>query len=62
MEAGVERILFSGFDGYPYAVERSGDLLNWISVSTNYPTNGVFEFVLPSVNSTNAFYRSVLLP
>lgn len=62
VEGGAARISFSGFDGYPYAVERSGDLVNWISVRTNYPTNGVFEFVLPSVNSTNVFYRSVLLP
>lgn len=56
------QIQFTGFDGYPYAVESSSNLGNWISVSTNYPTNGVFEFVISPTTSSNTFYRSVLLP
>ena len=59
------RIQFTGFDNYPYAVESSTNLVNWTSVSTNYPTNGVFTFT-NSTDSTDAggkrFYRSALLP
>ncbi len=55
-------IQFTGSDDFPYAVETSTNLVNWISVSTNYPSNGVFEFALPPVSGTNRFYRSTLLP
>jgi hypothetical protein len=60
---GASHIRFTGFDDYPYAVEVSSNLLDWVSVSTNYPTNGVFEFVEPAAaESERRFYRSVLLP
>ena len=60
---GVLRIQFTGFDDYPYAVEISSNLVDWAGVSTNYPTNGVFEFAEPSAaGNARRFYRSVLLP
>jgi hypothetical protein len=56
------QIQFSGYDGFPYAVEHSLNLSNWTAISTNYPTNGVFQFDISPATSSNAFYRSVLLP
>jgi hypothetical protein len=59
----VVQTQFSGFDGYAYAVQASSNLVNWISVATNYPTNGMFHYVDNSQgNAGNSFYRSVLLP
>jgi hypothetical protein len=60
---GASHIQFTGFDDYPYAVEVSSNLLDWVSVSTNYPTNGLFEFIEPAAaGKARRFYRSVLLP
>ncbi len=57
------QIQFSGFDNYPYAVECSTNLILWTSVSTHYPTNGVFTFTDSSGGAWGKrFYRSVLLP
>ena len=56
-------IHFSGFDDYPYAVETTANLVDWMLVSTNYPTNGSFRFSVPAtISQTPRFYRSVLLP
>lgn len=57
---GTRFAQFTGFDGYPYAVESSADLVNWFSFSTNSPTNGVFS--IPVSGTGNEFYRSRLLP
>lgn len=52
---------FSGFDDYAYTVERSSNLLNWTSLGTYSPTNGVFK--LPTGNDPRSqFYRTVLAP
>jgi hypothetical protein len=62
-ERGVIKIRFTGVDGYPYRIEASTNLVDWISVSTNYPSNGVFEVIDPSPpDRERRFYRSVLLP
>jgi hypothetical protein len=60
---GQLQVQFSGFDGYPYAVQVSSNLVDWTAVSTNYPSNGVFNFMeaLP-VDLSSKFYRSALLP
>jgi hypothetical protein len=58
---GMAQIEFTSFDDYPYAVQVSTNLVDWVSVSTNYPTNGVLEFVEP-MGVEHHFYRSVLLP
>ena len=56
------QIQFTGFDNFPYAVESSSNLVFWTSISTNYPTDGVFTFTnYPSSPGAN-FFRSVLLP
>jgi hypothetical protein len=62
LDGSETKIQFSGYDGFPYAVERSPNLTNWTSISTNYPTNGVFQFDVSSAPRSNSFYRSVLLP
>jgi hypothetical protein len=60
---GTLRIQFTGSDGYAYAVQTSSNLLDWLAVRTNYPTNGSFDFPeLPPPGSPSRFYRSVLLP
>jgi hypothetical protein len=57
------KIQFTGFDNYAYAVESSSNLVDWVSVSTNFPTNGCFELIAPAgVTDAQQFYRSVLLP
>lgn len=62
-DAGALKIQFTGYDGFPYAVETSSNLLEWVSASTNFPANGVFEVtVSPVAGETQRFYRSALLP
>lgn len=59
---GQPLVQFTGYDGHTYAIELSSDLVNWASISTNYPLNGMFLFTnsaMPNVNQQ--FYRSVLL-
>lgn len=55
------KVHFTGFDDYPYTVESSSNLVNWIPLSTNYPTNGFFEFIEPVIPGRGyQFYRSKL--
>jgi hypothetical protein len=59
---GQIQVQFSGYDGHQYAVQLSPDLLNWTSMSTNSPTNGVFTVTIPSSGNTiPQFYRTVLV-
>jgi hypothetical protein len=59
---GQVQMEFSGYDGHDYAVQASPDLVNWTSVSTNSPVNGVIDLSLPAAGSTTAqFYRTVLV-
>lgn len=59
---GQMQVQFSGYDGHAYAIQVSTDLLNWTSVSTNSPVNGVFGMVVPAVgNTASQFYRTVLV-
>lgn len=54
---------FTGDDGHAYAIQTSSDLVNWASISTNQPVNGVFSFTNSlNPNANQQFYRSVLLP
>ena len=52
---------FSGSDALQYEVQTSGDLVNWLSISTNQTVQGIFNLpwtpVLPS-----GFYRTRLVP
>ncbi len=60
---GAVQVQFSGADGFAYAVQTSSNLLDWTTVSTNYPFNGSFNFTdaLPP-GSPRHFYRSILQP
>jgi hypothetical protein len=59
---GQSVVQFSGFDGHAYAIEVSSDLVNWTSISTNWPVAGVINFTItPATNTIPQFYRSVLL-
>jgi len=59
---GGSQLQFTGFDGYAYAVECSTNLVHWTTVSTNYPTNGVFIFTDGVAAGGQRYYRSVLQP
>jgi hypothetical protein len=60
---GGLHVHFSGIDGLAYGVQVSTNLFTWTTVSTNYPTNGYFEFVdTPLQKYPTRFCRSVLLP
>lgn len=52
-------IQFTGDDNHAYAVQVSTNLVNWTTVSTNCPVNGVFTFT-NSVSANAEFYRTVL--
>jgi hypothetical protein len=55
-------IRFTGSDGHVYVIEASADLVNWTSISTNWPAGGVINFsnfLVP--NDGAGFYRSILL-
>ena len=55
-------VQFTGYDGHPYAIQTSSDLVNWVSISTNYPAGGVITFTSSGIQNANRrFYRSVLL-
>ena len=57
------QVQFTGADGYAYAVQTSSNLLDWTTISTNYPANGSFNFMdTPPPGSPRRFYRSVLQP
>jgi hypothetical protein len=54
-------VQFTGYDGHPYAIQISSDLVNWTSISTNFPVGGVITFTNLGTQNVNQFYRSVLL-
>jgi hypothetical protein len=60
---GAVQLQFTGADGFAYAVQTSLNLLDWTTISTNYPVNGSFNFMaaLPP-GSPRRFYRSILQP
>ena len=60
---GTLRVQFTGADAYAYAVQTSSNLLDWTTISTNYPANGFFNFVdTPPPGAARRFYRSILQP
>lgn len=62
VQAGLH-VRFSGIDGYAYGVQVSTNLSNWLTVSTNYPTNGFFYYAdSPLLRFESRFCRSILLP
>jgi len=53
---------FTGWNVHPYAIQVSHDLINWVSISTNYPVNGIFSYTnSAAAGSTPQFYRTLLL-
>ena len=63
LSGGTLQVQFTGADGYAYTVQTSLNLLDWTTISTNYPANGSFNFLdTPSPGSSRRFYRSMLQP
>jgi hypothetical protein len=59
LDSGNLRIRFTGPDSYTYGVQVSTDLVNWVTVSTNNPVNGAFDYI--EAAGQTGFIRSVLL-
>jgi len=56
------QVQFTGYDGHAYAIQISSDLVNWMSISTNFPVNGMLSYTNSiMLNANQEFYRSVLL-
>ena len=54
-------IQFTGYDGHSYQVQVSSNLVDWVGLSTNFPTGGIFSFTnLPAPDANPQFYRSLL--
>jgi hypothetical protein len=61
--AGQLQVQFSGYDHFGYAVQVSSNLVDWVAVSTNYPSYGAFSFsIVAPPASSQQFYRTALLP
>jgi hypothetical protein len=58
---GSPTLSFSGYDGYNYHIDRSSNLIDWVSIQTNTPVGGLFE-TSAQLQGEAGFYRSVLLP
>jgi hypothetical protein len=59
---GQPLVQFTGYNGHLYAIEISSNLVNWVSITTNYPVNGVLSYTNSTMlNSNQEFYRSNLL-
>ena len=59
---GSLNLSFSGADGYAYALQATTNLLNWNTMSTNYPTQGSFTAPDAIPSSPNQFFSSILIP
>jgi hypothetical protein len=56
-------VQFTTYGDHSCEVQISSNLLNWASVSTNYPANGIISFIdSQAADSGIRYYRSVLLP
>jgi hypothetical protein len=53
-------IQFTGDDNHVYAVQVSPNLLNWTTISTNCPVNGIFS-ITNAATANPQFYRTALL-
>ena len=57
---GQLNIWLNGQAGQTYVLQTSPDLTNWTPVSTNLLSSNSFEFLMPTTNATEMFYRGVL--
>jgi hypothetical protein len=58
VSGGTASMSFAGIPNYTYYVQRSTDLSNWVSISTNTaPSNGVFQFTDTNAPAGSADYR-----
>jgi len=57
---GRGQIQVQGLSNRPYIIQASGDLLTWISVSTNSSGGGIIQWTDPESTSLPLrFYRAV---
>ncbi|HEX9046510.1 MAG TPA: hypothetical protein VF988_05740, partial [Verrucomicrobiae bacterium] len=60
---GGGKVSFSGADGYAYLIQSSTNLIDWRTLSTNFPTAGSLAVPITwDTNTAGCFYRAVLLP
>ncbi len=57
---GQLQLSFSGYDGHSYAIQASSNLTDWVNISTNCPTNGIFG-ITNTPTPGQQYFRSVLL-
>lgn len=58
--ANGTRIRFAGIPDFNYAIERSEDGTNWVTISSLVaPKNGMMEFLDTKAQTTSPFYRTV---
>jgi hypothetical protein len=60
---GDWRAQFTGADGFEYALQTSTNLTDWLTISTNQATQGIFiSPAVPTGDEAKKFFRSRLLP
>ncbi|MBI4327295.1 MAG: hypothetical protein HY674_18835 [Chloroflexi bacterium] len=58
--AGSWELLVTGDPGRTYRFQASTNLIDWLDISTNTPSNGLFRFVDPdAIELHRRFYRTV---
>jgi hypothetical protein len=58
LPGGGLRILFDGFPGFQYHIQRSPDLVGWVEIGqVDAGTTGAVDFVDPAPPDGSAFYR-----
>jgi hypothetical protein len=56
---GQLNIWLHGQAGQTYLLQTSPDLVNWTAISTNLLSSNSFEFLIPTTNATQMFFRGV---
>jgi hypothetical protein len=61
-EAGTFQLTLSGPAGQYALLQGTTNLVNWVTIQTNRPFNGEFQFSDPAATNGSKFYRTVIVP